>query len=101
MTLVRAWSAALVFLLCIVPAATRAGQHIDVSHRPSQTSGFHKSVDVPPDPFVVPPDRTRRLLDVLHAAPPIRVAPPSDEPLPVSAVVVGADSLRAPPVHPV
>jgi hypothetical protein len=101
MSIVRGSVAALVLVLLLVPALTRAGQALEAGPRSTQASGFHKSFDFPPAPFVVSPDRTRTAEQVIRRSRPLHgdVVRP-DESLPTAPFVVLADPLRAPPVNP-
>jgi len=73
---------------------------LDSGGRAPQTSGFHKSVDVPPEPPVVAPDVAVRplVLDRVVEAPG-RWLGPADDRLPTDPLVLDGGALRAPPAR--
>ena len=100
MLLTRASAAALIVALFLFPEVTRAIQVTETGHS-GQVSGFRKSVDVPPDPFVVVPDIACSPIGVVSLTPSVgcRLGPVADV-LPPAPDASGAESLRAPPVTP-
>lgn len=97
---IRGCAAALVLALVCFPALTRTVQVLDTGHHPGQTSGFHKSVDIPPSPPVVSPDPTVHPVVVDTATPSFdRWLRAADDRLPADPIVSDARSLRAPPAR--
>ena len=96
---VRAAALALVAVLVLVPAVTRAGQVFDPSGESRQASGFSHSGTLPPDPVVLPavvPIVVTIVATIVHTQ--VEWTGPADVPLPSSPPAADVHSLRAPPV---
>jgi uncharacterized protein YggE len=95
---VRSLAALLIVSVLVVPALARAGQALDLGRRPSVTSSFSRSVDVPPDLVSVTPDVAVTLIDVEAVLHPVRgfvVSP--EQTLPDTRDLLDTDTLRGPP----
>ncbi len=91
---------ALVCVLLLVPALTRAGQPLHATHRSTPVPSFTKSIDVPPDPVIVAPDLSPKPIDTEALIQPVgRVVPVVDDDVPPLPPPSDRESLRAPPVR--
>lgn len=98
MLLVRTLAAALIAALVFFPAATRVSQVLNVGPASGHTCGYHKTVDIPPDPIVVAPAIITLPTEISTPTPKLRRTwRAADNVLPVEPFVSDGGALRAPP----